>query len=848
MSLPLWLEQIPTTERGELAAEFGQLVEYVAQATASPEHHFTKSRLGMESRYLLEPDARRRLALAMLTGLDASGRANDRTTRSILQAALVAMLRRDIPFVENDLGRLLSVAASGLSGDERLALLPGVVNAVQRTAGSRPLAPEHRQLLLTIRQVLVDLDEKRQKAAGKVLTLIDKLCDDSVVARLQPDEGWADDLRQWVLTLDSAARASWEELLRDAASVCPEPPVHEWRVSLQETGLDCQRDMEAAIEASHQLQRARLPASVWQQRMREHLQTIGLEAVRDRLQRSLHKVHESKPGPLARQSLNRELLRGLLWLAVDVADGEVAQAVQHATRFFFENDSPLGEAGVVVLYHMPGRTGAASLAAILNRVRAQTQRAFLESTIRALATRLGVDRDELIDDSLPTFGFTELGQRTWDFGEARAELQIVGSRGVQIVWSKPDGKVVKSVPAKVKREHADEVESVKATAAGVREALSGLALRLESWWLAQRTFSIGDWHARLIAHPVAGVLGRTLIWQVGSGEEAVTLCPRGDGFTDARGQSVRLPAEATLMLWHPLDATPQDVLAWRERLEADGACQPFKQAHREIYLLTDAERGTRTYSNRFAAHIIRQSQFRQLAKTRGWQVGLLGPWDSGDEGAAQRDLPHWGLRAEFWLDGVPGEYQTGFTYLSTDQVRFCRSGRHEPLPLQEIPAIVFTEVMRDVDLFVGVASVGNDPDWQDRSGEGRRFREYWHDYSFGQLSAVGETRKTVLMRLIPRLKIAPRCTFADRFLVVRGDLRTYKIHFGSGNVLMLPNDQCLCVVPLPNPTEAGPRIWLPFEGDHLLSVILSKAFLLAEDSQITDATISGQIRAGLDQT
>ena len=41
----------------------------------------------------------------------------------------------------------------------------------------------------------------------------------------------------------------------------------------------------------------------------------------------------------------------------------------------------------------------------------------------------------------------------------------------------------------------------------------------------------------------------------------------------------------------------------------------------------------------------------------------------------------------------------------------------------------------------------------------------------------------------------------------------------------------------------GNGVMLPFEGDRTLSVILSKAFLLAEDGKIKDASILGQIRA-----
>src|SRR5690606_40338405 len=58
------------------------------------------------------------------------------------------------------------------------------------------------------------------------------------------------------------------------------------------------------------------------------------------------------------------------------------------------------------------------------------------------------------------------------------------------------------------------------------------------------------------------------------------------------------------------------------------------------------------------------------------------------------------------------------------------------------------------------------------------------------------TRREVLVRVLPRMaKLAGRWELGERFLTVRGDLRTYKIHLGSGNILMEPNDQYLCIVP-----------------------------------------------------
>lgn len=82
---------------------------------------------------------------------------------------------------------------------------------------------------------------------------------------------------------------------------------------------------------------------------------------------------------------------------------------------------------------------------------------------------------------------------------------------------------------------------------------------------------------------------------------------------------------------------------------------------------------------------------------------------------------------------------------------------------------------------------------------------------------------------------------------MRGDLRTYKIHLGSGNILMEPNDQYLCIVPGRGSTVIE-EVFLPFEGDTVFSIILSKAFLLAEDRKITDPSITKQINPSRDMT
>ena len=58
---------------------------------------------------------------------------------------------------------------------------------------------------------------------------------------------------------------------------------------------------------------------------------------------------------------------------------------------------------------------------------------------------------------------------------------------------------------------------------------------------------------------------------------------------------------------------------------------------------------------------------------------------------------------------------------------------------------------------------------------------------------------------------------------------------------MEPNDQYLCIVPDRSTKSVPNDLYLPFEGDQTLAVILSKAFLLAADDKIQDPSITRQI-------
>lgn len=94
---------------------------------------------------------------------------------------------------------------------------------------------------------------------------------------------------------------------------------------------------------------------------------------------------------------------------------------------------------------------------------------------------------------------------------------------------------------------------------------------------------------------------------------------------------------------------------------------------------------------------------------------------------------------------------------------------------------------------------------------------------------------------MPRLLIRDVAKIEGKFLVVNGKRHSYKIHIGSGNILIMPTDKYLCLVPGRGKDKKVENIYLPFEGDRGLSIVLSKAFMLADDDKIKDETILSQL-------
>jgi hypothetical protein len=578
--------------------------------------------------------------------------------------------------------------------------------------------------------------------------------------------------------------------------------------------------------------------------------------------------------------INSDLMKGLIWLSPQLADKKVIRCIasvglsgQKKIPGVGPRSSKVTNAAVWALGQINDELAIGQLAILRAKIKNKAVQKVIDKSMQTIADRIGVSPEEVEEMSVPTYGLTEVGRAREPLGDFAAELIVTGTSTTELRWIKPDGKPQKTVPKAVKDNYADELKDLKAAAKDIKKMLPVQRDRIDRMFLEQKTWAYETWSERYLDHPLVGTLARRLIWVFDhGGSKAKVEATWLDGkLVDVQGNAVKINADSVIVsMWHPIGRSESQINAWRQFFVQHEIKQPFKQAHREVYLLTDAERSTNVYSNRYASHILKQHQYNALCAARGWRNALRLMVDD-EVPASSRSMPAYGLRAEFWVEGAGEEYgqdtnETGtYLYLATDQVRFYpidaaenwghatgggfgpsnwhganNANATDPIPLDQIDPLAFSEVMRDVDLFVGVASVGNDPNWQDGGPEGR-YRDYWESYSFGDLGATAQTRKTILKRLVPRLKIADRCSFDEKFLIVRGDKRTYKIHLGSSNILMEPNDQYLCIVPGRGDGKVGDKVFLPFEGDQRLAVILSKAMMLAEDTKIKDATILSQI-------
>ena len=509
--------------------------------------------------------------------------------------------------------------------DERTGLEKLVRTLIEQAEGEAArssLSEGERYVLAQFRKAM--MPGPGQGSAPEEVQRLTRLIGDDVVIYLASGEVWTDAVNDDLAAAEPARRVHWVKLL------------------------------DHALTAT-----AAKPSGKWLKEARQLVDAIGGDDVREMLLRWLPLFGRGttigKLPHLPNHSFGTEdvpndedaaCMRGLLWLTqVLPRRDELARAITAVALSAYKKVPRIGpravrvgNAAVYALSEMGSTDAVGQLAILKVRVKSVMAQKEIEKAFNVSAEALGLPRDQIEEMGVPSYGLEEVGQRSETFGDYRAELIVTGS-DAELKWFDAEGKPLKSVPAKVKAEHKDELKELQQSLKDIQSMLPAQRDRLDAMFLHQKTWPFEEWRERYLEHPLVGTIARRLIWCV-DGTPALFVDGRA---TDVQGASIEHGRTAEIGLWHPVGRGVDEVTAWRRRLEELGITQPFKQAHREVYLLTDAERHTRTYSNRFAAHIIRQHQFNALCAARGWKNTLRLMVD-GAYPPATRELPLWGLR------------------------------------------------------------------------------------------------------------------------------------------------------------------------------------------------------------
>ncbi|MGH1519699.1 DUF4132 domain-containing protein [Chryseobacterium sp. JK1] len=280
---------------------------------------------------------------------------------------------------------------------------------------------------------------------------------------------------------------------------------------------------------------------------------------------------------------------------------------------------------------------------------------------------------------------------------------------------------------------------------------------------------------------------------------------------NAHGEIQELNDENTLRIAHCVDLHQHSVWSdYQHHCFKEKLVQPFKQVFRELYVPTPDELKEKSVSRRYAGHQIQPKQTLALLKTRGWKVDY--------EEGLQKVYHKEGFQVKLyaladWFSPADVESPT------LETIEFHSLKDYKNIPFEKIDPRLFSEVMRDIDLVVSVAHVGDvDPEASHSSIEMR----------------------AVLMKETARLFKLDNIKIEGSHVQIKGHMAEYSVHLGSAVVHQVPG-KYLSILPVHSQHRG--RLFLPFADDDPKSAeVLSKVLLLAKDNEIQDPTVLSQIK------
>ena len=352
-------------------------------------------------------------------------------------------------------------------------------------------------------------------------------------------------------------------------------------------------------------------------------------------------------------------------------------------------------------------------------------------------------------------------------------------------------KTLKSIPDKYKKNK--EVEALKDSKTYLTKQYSRTRLSLEQAMLSQTLFTAAEL-AKILEHPVVKAMLSKLV--LFNPETQASGFWQDGKLLSAEGTLTPLKAADKLLIAHPSHlfyAVQWDL--YQKYLFDKELKQPFKQVFRELYVPTKDELETNNRSERYQGHQVQPQKTVALLRGRGWTVNY--------EEGLQKVYHKEGFRATLYAAAdwyTPSDVEAP----TLEYVVFYHLKDGKEVPMKEINPVIFSEVMRDVDLVVSVAHVGGvDP-----------------EASHSTLQMRG-----ALARESARLFKLTNVEVKERHILVKNEHGDYSLHLGSG---MISRGGLQINVVAVQSQHRG-RVFLPFvDDDPKTAEIISKMKLLSE--------------------
>jgi len=368
-----------------------------------------------------------------------------------------------------------------------------------------------------------------------------------------------------------------------------------------------------------------------------------------------------------------------------------------------------------------------------------------------------------------------------------------------------DGKVLKSVPAKIKKdEYVLKLTEMKKQ---FTEQHSRTKLLFERAMEDGILFTAEEL-SLLCENPISGAIIKNLVFS--DGENFGFFSP--EGLVTPEDEVVPLSTEKEYFAAHPFHLYKNgNWSGFQKAIFRKGIAQPFKQVFRELYVKTEDE-SEKMVSERYSGNQIQPKKTVSCLKGRRWVADI----ESGIQKIYYKEniVAHICAMAD-WFSPADIESPT------LEYVFFTDRNTDNNIRISEVPDVIFSEVMRDVDLAVSVAHVGGiDPE--------------------ASHSTV-EMRKVILEFVLPMLKLK-NVTIERNHAAIEGTRADYMIHLGSG-VVHQKGGTMINVLPVHSQHRG--KIFLPFvDDDPKTSEVISKIVFFAEDAKIKDPFILEQIIKG----